>query len=104
MSAESRRRGLIDTNVLVLRRWIDLQRTENEFDPIPFDTEAARAFARIGAAVCARGRTPRRRVADLMIASVAVAAELPLYTTNPDDFVGLEGIVQLMAIERPAIA
>ena len=45
----------------------------------------------VSAAVLAIGRTPRRRVADLMIASVAAANRLALYATNPDDFVGLIG-------------
>jgi predicted nucleic acid-binding protein len=44
------------------------QRAEHEFDPIPFDTEAARAYGGVAAAVIAAGRKPRRRAADLMIA------------------------------------
>ncbi len=78
-----------------------LQRVESEFDPIPFDAEAARAFGRISAAVRDRGRTPRRRVADLMIASVAGAAGMDLYTTNPDDFAGLAEIVRIVPVPRP---
>ncbi|GAB89412.1 type II toxin-antitoxin system VapC family toxin [Gordonia rhizosphera] len=85
------------------RRADVLQRTENEFDPIPFETESARAFGRISAAVQARGRTPRRRIADLMIASIAAAAELPLYTSNPADFGGLERIVRIVPVTRPAL-
>jgi predicted nucleic acid-binding protein len=136
-------RGLVDTNVLVLRRWIDpaglpdelavsavtlaelaagvhlvtgedeaadaerarrldiLQRAESEFDPIPFDAEAARYFGRLAAAVRAAGRTPRRRVADLMIAATAAVAGLPLYTTTPDDFDGLGSLVTIVALSRP---
>jgi hypothetical protein len=59
-------------------------------DEAPFDAEAARHCGPVYAAVRARGRTPRRRLADLLIASVAIANELPLYTTNPSDFAGLE--------------
>jgi predicted nucleic acid-binding protein len=141
MPAEDRR-GLVDTNVLILRKGIApgslpaeiaisavtlgelsagvhlvrgqgpdvraerarrtdvLQRVEHEFDPIPFDAEAARAFGRISAAVLDAGRTPRRRIADLMIAATAAAAGLPLYTTNPRDFSGLEGIVDVKPVER----
>lgn len=83
------------------RRADVLQRVENEFDPLPFGADAARAFGRISAAVQARGRTPRRRVADLMIASVSTAARLPLYTTNPNDFDGLDGIVRVIPVSRP---
>lgn len=137
------RRGLLDTNILVLRRHIALddlppevaistitlaelsagvhlvqdsdadasaerarrtdvlQRAEDEFDPVPFDTDAARLFGRISAAVQAAGRTPRRRIADLMIASIAAANRLPLYTTNPADFSGLDDLVELVSVARP---
>ena len=103
--------GLLDTSILVVRRWINpaelpdemaisavtlaelsagphqvrpngeqdlydeheerarrteaLQRAESEFDPVPFDTEAARVYGRVPAAVVAAGRKPRRRIADL---------------------------------------
>ncbi|WP_236538382.1 type II toxin-antitoxin system VapC family toxin [Spiractinospora alimapuensis] len=78
-----------------------LQRTEAAFQPLPFDTEAARHYGALVAAIVAVDRKPRRREADLMIASVAVAHGLPLFTTNPDDFRGLAGIVNLVAVERP---
>jgi predicted nucleic acid-binding protein len=51
------------------RRLDVLQRAEHEFDPIPFDADAARARGRVTAAVIATGRKPRRRAADLMIAA-----------------------------------
>jgi predicted nucleic acid-binding protein len=84
-----------DAAVERARRTDVLQRADHEFDPIQFDTEAARVYGRVTAAVIAAGRKPRRRALDLMIASIAIAKELPLYTTNPDDFVGLE---QLMTV------
>jgi predicted nucleic acid-binding protein len=65
------------------RRLDVLQRAENEFDPIPFDAEAARIYGRVCAAVISAGREPRRRVAGLMIAATAIAEELPLFTTIP---------------------
>ncbi|MGW0958843.1 PIN domain-containing protein [Streptomyces gelaticus] len=85
------------------RRLDVLQRAENEFDPIPFDAEAARVYGRICAAVIGAGRKPRRRVADLMIASVAVAEELPLFTTNPDDFKGLDDLLTVVPVTRPQV-
>jgi predicted nucleic acid-binding protein len=84
------------------RRTSVLQHTEATFDPLPFDAEAARTYGMICAAVLAAGRTPRRRVADLMIASVAAANRLPLYTTNPGDFIGLDQLVKVVAIPRPS--
>ena len=147
MTAEPARRGLLDTNIMILRsriapeelpdemaisavtlaelsagphevrpdteqdvyveaaeraRRLDvLQRAEHEFDPIPFDADAARACGRVTAAVA--GRKPRRRAADLMIAATAIVAELPLYTTNPDDFVGLDHLVTVIPVTRPEV-
>lgn len=75
-----------------------LQRTEATFESIPFGTEAARVYGRIYGAAIAGGRRPRSRVADLMIAAVAVAEGLPLFTRNPEDFVGLEELVEVIAV------
>jgi predicted nucleic acid-binding protein len=141
--------GLLDTNILILRRWVDpsefpdemaisaitlaelsagphnvrpngqqdlydeheergrrtevLQRAENEFDPIPFGSEAARVYGRVTAAVVAAGRKPRRRIADLMIAATAIAEGLPLFTTNPGDYVGLENLIRIVPVTRPGL-
>jgi predicted nucleic acid-binding protein len=141
--------GLLDTNIVILRKWIDpaelpaevaitavtlaelsagphevrrnedqddydehaergrrldiLQRAENEFDPIPFDAEAARLYGRVCAAVIGTGREPRRRVADLMIAAIAIAEELPLFTTNPDDYKGLDELLTVVPVTRPVV-
>jgi predicted nucleic acid-binding protein len=80
-----------------------LQRAENEFDPIPFGVEAARAYGRVSAAVVAAGRKPRRRAVDLMIASVALAEDLALFTTNPDDFAGLDDLLTIVPVTRPPV-
>jgi predicted nucleic acid-binding protein len=149
MTTDTFQRGLADTNILILRSWIEpselpdelaisaitlaelsagphevradneqhlyfsgperarrldiLQRAEHEFDPIPFDAEAARAYGRVVAAVLAVGRKPRRRATDLMIAATALAAGLPLYTTNPDDFAGLDSLLTVVPVTRPAV-
>jgi len=145
--ADERTQGLLDTNILILRKWVDpdelpaemaisaitlaelsagphevrrnedqdeydehaerarrldvLQRAENEFDPLPFDAEAARIYGRVCAAVISVGRKPRRRVADLMVAAIAIAENLPLYTTNPDDFTGLDDLLTVVSVTRP---
>lgn len=85
------------------RRLDVLQRAEHEFDPIPFGAEAARAFGRVTAGIVAAGRKPRRRVADLMIASIAIAEGLPLFTTNPDDFQGLGELLEVIRVTRPVV-
>jgi len=83
------------------RRVARLQRIEASFDPLPFDVKAARQYGLIAAGVITAGRKPRRREADLMIASVAAANRLPLFTTNPDDFRGTEAVVAIVPVPRP---
>jgi predicted nucleic acid-binding protein len=140
---------MLDTNILILRRWIDpdelpdemaisaitlaelsagphevrgndeqdayderaerarrlevLQRAESEFDPVPFDAEAARIYGRVTAAVIGAGRKPRRRITELMIAATAIAEGLPLYTTSPADFAGLDTLVRIVPVTRPPV-
>jgi predicted nucleic acid-binding protein len=149
MTGERSTQGLLDTSIMILRKWINpaelpdqmaisavtlaelsagphqvrrndeqsdydehaerarrldvLQRAENEFDPIPFDAEAARIYGRVTAAVITAGRKPRRRLADLMIAAIAIAEDLPLFTTNPDDFAGLGHLLTLVPVARPDV-
>lgn len=75
------------------RRQDRLQRAEATFDPLPFDIAAARAYGRIYASVVGAGRKARgRRSVDLLIAASALAADLPLYTCNPDDFAHLDDV------------
>lgn len=83
------------------RRTFVLQRTEREFEALPFDADAARVYGQLCGAVFDTGRTPRRRVADLQIAATAVAHRLPLFTTNPDDFAGLAPWLTVVAVTRP---
>ena len=85
------------------RRLEILQRAESEFEPVPFDAEAARIYGRVAAAVIAAGRKPRGRIADLMIAATAIAEDLPLYTTNPGDYAGLEKLIRVVPVTRPAL-
>lgn len=139
-------RGLVDTNVVILREWIGpeslpdevaisavtlaelsagpvsvlghdsaaqaerarrtliLQRVESDFDPVPFDAAAARVYGQLVGAVLSIGRTPRRRLADLQIAATAVVHGLPLFTTNPDDYTGLEDWLRIVPVPRPGAA
>jgi predicted nucleic acid-binding protein len=149
MRDEQSRQGMLDTNILILRKWINpaelpdevaisaitlaelsagphevrgndeqgaydehaerarrleiLQRAESEFDPVPFDAEAARIYGRLTAAVIAAGRRPRGRTVDLMIAATALAEGLPLYTTNPTDFTGLDTLIRIVPVTRPPV-
>jgi len=69
-----------------------LQQVEADFDPIPFDAAAARAFGRVAAELRASGRKASARAYDALIAATAVAQGLPVYTRNPDDFAGIDAL------------
>jgi predicted nucleic acid-binding protein len=73
-------------------RQAHLQQAESDFDPLPFDAAAARAFGRVAAALRKSGRKPAARAYDAMIAATALAHALPVYTCNPDDFTGIDGL------------
>jgi predicted nucleic acid-binding protein len=82
------------------RRQERLQRAEATFDPIPLDADAARAYGRAFAAIAAAGRKARgKRALNLLIAATAIAAELPLFTRNPDDFRELDSLIEIVAVE-----
>jgi predicted nucleic acid-binding protein len=81
------------------RRQQRLQQIEATLESLPFDDMAARAYGRVFAAVTAIGRKARgRRAVDLFIAATALSNELPLYTSNPDDFAGLENLLDIVAV------
>ena len=81
------------------RRQALLQWAEGTFEVLDFDAAAARAYGPIYAAAQARGRKPRgRRALDLLIAAVARANQLPLYTLNPTDFLGFEEQLEVVGV------
>ena len=71
-TGEPPRQGLLDTNVLVLRRWVD-----------PTELPDAMAISAITWPNCPPGRT------------------IPLYTTNPGDYAGLEKLIRVVPVTRP---
>ncbi len=81
-------------------RQAQLQQAEADFQPLPFDASAARAFGRVAAALRASGRKPAARAYDALIASVAIANDLTLFTVNPDDFRGI-GELRVQAVPHP---
>lgn len=78
-----------------LRRLGILQR---RFDPLPIDDAVAASYGQIAAAVVSAGRQPRARTMDLLIAATAHAHGARLYTRNVGDFVGLDGLVEIVAV------
>jgi len=78
-----------------LRRLSVLQRA---FAPLPVDDAVAASYGQLAAAVVAAGRQPRARTMDLLIAATAHAHDAGLYTRNADDFVGLDGLVDIVTV------
>ncbi len=71
---------------------------ERTFEALPVDAAVARAYGRLAAAVVDAGRQPRARALDLLIAATALASEARLYTRNPADLVGLEDLLDVVAL------
>jgi hypothetical protein len=82
-------------------RQAHLQQAEADFDPLPFDARAARAFGRVAASLRRAGRKTSARAYDAMIAAIASAHGLPLYTCNPADFSGIDGL-EVVAVPVPS--
>ena len=78
-----------------LRRLTDFQR---RFTALPVDDTVAASYGQLAAAVVAAGRQPRARVMDLLIAATAHAHSARLYTRNAGDLVGLEHLVEIVAV------
>lgn len=82
------------------RRQAHLQQAEADFVPLPFDASAARAFGGVAASLRSAGRKAAARAYDAMIAATALANDLPIYTCNPNDFNGIDGL-EVVAIPIP---
>ena len=81
-------------------RQAHLQQAESDFDALPFDASAARAFGRVAASLRQAGRKTTARSYDAMIAATALAHALPVYTCNPNDFAGIDGL-DVVAVPVP---
>lgn len=81
-------------------RQAHLQQAEADFDPLPFDAPAARAFGRVAASLRRAGRKATARTYDAMIAATALAGDLPVYTCNPSDFSGIDDL-EVIAVPVP---
>ncbi len=69
-----------------------------DFDPLPFDGDAATRYGTLVALTIAAKRNPKPRRMDLMIAAIASSRDIPLYTRNIDDFAGLDDMVSVIAV------
>lgn len=79
------------------RRRRHLAQVEVGVQSLSFDLACAHAYGVVCEAVEGAGRKPRdSRAVDLMIAATALAHGLPLYTLNPKDLRGLEGLIEIV--------
>lgn len=76
-----------------LRRQLVLQTAESTFDPLPFDAACARRFGQIAGELRNSGSKSRARAFDALIAATALVYDLPLFTSNTADFVGISNLV-----------
>lgn len=82
-----RARGVLDTSTLIFLQEIT-------------EPAAARAFGRVSASLREAGRKTAARAYDAMIAAIALANDLPIYTCNPDDFSDIDGL-DVIAVPVP---
>lgn len=75
-----------------------LTRLQRRFDPLPVDAGVADSYGVLAAHVASRGRKPRARSLDLLIAATAHVNNADLYTRNPADFVGIEDLVSIVVV------
>lgn len=83
-------------------RQAHLQQAEADFEPLPFDTAAARAFGGVSASLRRADRKTEARAYDAMIAATALANDLAVHTCNPDDFSGIDGL-RVVAVPVPPV-
>jgi predicted nucleic acid-binding protein len=78
-----------------LRKLSEFQR---RFEPLPVDEAVAASYGELAANVVAAGRQPRALVMDLLIAATAHAHGARLFTRNAADLVGLDDLVDIVAV------
>ncbi|MPY80902.1 MAG: PIN domain-containing protein [Actinophytocola sp.] len=75
-----------------------LSRLQRHFDPLPIDDAVAASYGELAAVVARTGRQPRARIMGLLIAATAHAHDARLYTCNAKDFVGVDDLVEVVAV------
>lgn len=79
-------------------RGLRFRRVVDTLEVVAFGVEEAKLYGVLASMVRRSGRDPRPRRLDLQIAATAAAARVPVLTTNPRDFAGLEPLVDVVAI------
>lgn len=71
---------------------------EHLYTPLPVDGAVARSYGHLASEVARRGRQPRARVMDLLIAATAHAHGAALVTRNAADLRGVEHLIEIMTV------
>jgi predicted nucleic acid-binding protein len=71
---------------------------EATIQSLAIDPAVARAYGTVAHTVKAIGRQPRARTMDLLIAATALAHNIPIYTRNEDDLVGLQDLIEVRVV------
>jgi predicted nucleic acid-binding protein len=69
-----------------------------DFEPLPFDGQAAARYGTLVALTIEANRDSKPRRLDLMIAAIASSRGLPLYTRNSEDFAGLGEMLEIVEV------
>lgn len=77
-----------------------LSYAESEFEALPFDSAAARAFGKVSSDLRRAGRKRSARAFDAQIAAIAISRSLPLFSANARDFRGIEGL-DVIEVDHP---
>ena len=83
---------LADNELERARRQRQLSEVTQSLTVLPFDSAAALAFPLVSASLRTAHRKVSARSYDALIASIALAHDLPLYTKNPRDFEHIDGL------------
>ena len=75
-----------------LKRQRLVQQVEASFSSLSFDDQCARQFATVAAMLRKKGTKSKAKVFDALIAATALANQIPLYTRNPADFLGIDNL------------
>lgn len=81
-------------------RAVKLRSVIERYEILRFGVEEAKLYGAMATLVRASGRNPRPRRLDLQVAATAAAARFPLLTCNPQDFTGVERLVDVVGLGR----
>ncbi|GGF19487.1 PIN domain-containing protein [Subtercola lobariae] len=87
----------LDNGRVHAERSLRVNRAKAIYGPgLPFDDQASTSYGYLTELLLMRGRSPRGRIVDIMIASIAHSRGASLITRNVDDFIGLEDALDVM--------